>query len=244
MIERIDDIRINELTEAIVIDYLKTKAQTPDSIVCVDIDGLATEYFGFDVVYDNFAEKNPNRVAFCANGVKPLKVFRDKKPTDIIFPDNTIVLDNFLLKVENSTSRRFNIGHELGHKILSKVTSDHNAGRYNTVFDKEMTYTLEEIRMQYNICELEANKVSAALLIPEFLLDSTLMRVMGKDSFPLYGEHQMLPDDSYKLKVMAEDLGVSPVTLQIRLKNCKRIDYKDMSEYLKITRLKGGAGIV
>ena len=42
MIERLDDTRINELTEAIIIDYLKTKGQVPESIVCVDIEGLAS----------------------------------------------------------------------------------------------------------------------------------------------------------------------------------------------------------
>lgn len=244
MIERLDDTRINELTEAIIIDYLKTKGQVPESIVCVDIEGLASEYFGFNIVYDNFAEDNPNRIAFCANGVKPIKVFRNKKPTSIVYPDNTIVLDKYLLKVENSTSRRFSIGHELGHKILSRVTAEHHSGRYNSMFDNEMTYTIDEMRMQFSICEIEANKVSAALLLPKFLLENTLIRTIEKDKFTVYGEYQMLPDDSYKFKEMAEDLGVSPVTLQIRLKNCKMLEYKDMSEYLKITKLKGDAANV
>lgn len=244
MIERLDDIRINELTEAIVIDYLKTKGQKTDSIVCVDIEGLASEYFGYNIVYDNFAEDNPNKIAFCANGVKPLNVFRNKKSTPIVYPSDTIVLDKFLLKVENSTTKRFSLGHELGHKILSRVTTEQHSGRYNSMFDSELEYTIDEMRMQFSLCEMEANKVSAALLLPKFLLENTLLKVTGKDKFPVYGEHQMLPNDSYKFKEMAEDLGVSPITLQIRLKTCKMLEHKDMGDYLKLTKLKGGTSNV
>ena len=41
MIEKIDDNRINELTEAIVLGYLKMNNQNPKKILCVDLDGIS-----------------------------------------------------------------------------------------------------------------------------------------------------------------------------------------------------------
>ena len=51
MIEKIDDRRINELTEAIVLEYLKRTKQNPKKMICVDLDGIAKDYFGFDIRY-------------------------------------------------------------------------------------------------------------------------------------------------------------------------------------------------
>ena len=60
MQEKIEEQRVNELTESIVLKYLKKKKQSPDSMICVDIEGLASEYFKQRVIYEVFAEDDIN----------------------------------------------------------------------------------------------------------------------------------------------------------------------------------------
>ena len=86
--------------------------------------------------------------------------------------------------------------------------------------------------------------MSAALLMPVFLLKATLRRVMKAERFPVYGDYQMLPPDSQKLKQMADDLGVSINSLFIRLRNCKLIAQKDIQEYANLILNQGGKTIV
>ena len=101
MQEKIEEQRINELTESIVLKYLAKKKQSPDSVICIDIEGMASEYFKQKLIYENFAEEDPGKDAFSANGIKPLKVRRNGKTEEIVFPKDTIVLDRYYLNQFN-----------------------------------------------------------------------------------------------------------------------------------------------
>lgn len=177
MIERLEDNRLNELSATIVLDYLKLKKEKPENVVCIDIEGLAKEFFGFDIIYENICEDDLGRVAFSGNGIKPLKVKRNNNIQEVVFSDNTIVLDNYFKRAEHYASKRFNIGHEIGHKILSKVSPEHSKGNYYTIFDKEKEYSLEELKKMMSITESQANQMSAALQMPVFLLKNTIKRI-------------------------------------------------------------------
>lgn len=234
MVERLDINRINELSDYIVLDYLKQQRISPKDIICVDIEGLARDYFGLEVLFESIAEEDMGKTAFSANGEKPLTVFRDGKPTRVVFSDKQIVLDKYYKRSENYAARRFVLGHEVGHKILSQVAPEHAKGNYHVIFDSERVYYMDEIREMFHISETQANQMSAALLMPVFLVKATLKRVMNASKFPVYGDYQMLPKDSCLLKQMADDLGVTTKTLFIRLKNCNLIDSKDIREYARI----------
>lgn len=130
MIEKIDDRRINELTEAIVLEYLKRTKQNPKKMICVDLDGIAKDYFGFDIRYETIAEDDPDIVAFSANGIKPLRVKINNEIADIVFHKNTIVLDNYYKQPHNSIQRRLTLSHELGHKIYERIAPGHDQGNY------------------------------------------------------------------------------------------------------------------
>ena len=239
MIEKLEDNRLNELSETIILDYLKFKNMNPDTVVCIDIEGLAKEYFGFEIKYETICEDDRGKVAFSGNGIRPVKICKNGKVQEIVYPTNTIVLDKYFKRVEHYTSRRFNIGHEVAHKILSKVAPGHDRGNYHTIFDKERDYSIDELRSSImNISENQANQMSAALQMPMFLLKNTMRRICKKDKFTVYGDHQMLPKDSANLKKMADDMGVSPTTLLIRLRGCKLIEHRDIDEYMKIINLR------
>lgn len=243
MIEKIQNDRINELTEAIVLSYLKSIGQDPKSVVCIDLDGIAKDYYGYDIRYESIAEDDKDKVAFSANGVDLLRVRRNGKLEDVLFPDTTIVLDSYLRQPANSIQRRLFLSHELGHKIYAKISPGHDQGNYYRIFDKERDYCLEELRPQMNIVEAEATQAGCGLLMPNFLLKNTLKRVTRREKFPIFGSHQMLPNDSLKFKKMAEDIGVSPNMLFIQLKKNKLISFKPIEDYLKLIGLKGGGMI-
>lgn len=201
------------------------------------MDGLATDYFGLTICYENFAEEDKSKTAFAPNGVKPLKVKRNGTVVSIVFPADWLVLDRYYQRAENSTARRFTVGHELAHKILAKVAPEHNRGNYQTIFDKERVYSFDELKAMMSMSESQANQISASLLLPLFLLRNTLKRVLGSTRFPVYGNFQMLPADSLRLKNMADDLGVAMKTLVIRLRDCKMIEYRSMEDYVRQLRL-------
>lgn len=237
MIDRLDSNRLNELSEYFILDYLRQQGTDPNAVVCIDMDGLATDYFGLTICYENFAEEDKSKTAFAPNGITPLKVSRNGRILSVVFPASCIVLDRYYRRAENSTARRFSIGHELGHKILAKVAPEHNRGNYQMIFDKKRIYTIDELHEMMSMSESQANQMSAALQLPIFLLKNTLKRVIGATKFPVYGDFQMLPADALNLKRMADDTGVAMKTLMIRLRDCKMIEYRSMEDYVRQLQL-------
>lgn len=244
MIEQFEEERVNELTDSIVKMYLEKKKQNPQEIICVDIEGIIKELYGYKIEYETIVEDDPSIIAYSANGIRPLKVKRNNQICNVVFPNRTIVLDNFLKKQKNSTQKRFVLAHELGHKIYSSISPEHARGNYAAIFDKDYNYSLDQIKQQMNICELEANKFGCAILMPRFLLVNTLHRIMGAEKLKLYGERQILPGDALKVKQMTDDIGVSLNMLLRELRSKHLIEYHGMDEYLKIVGLNGGECIV
>ena len=93
----------------------------------VDIEGLVTDYLGLTVVYENIAEDDPNKIAFLSNGKRPLWVSRNGERIQVVFPKGTVVMDKVLLHENESSRRRFTLGHEartalLRNKILCRMS--------------------------------------------------------------------------------------------------------------------------
>ena len=240
MQEKIEEVRINELTEQIVLKYLAMMNQSPESVACVDIEGLACEYFKQTLLYEAFAEDDPDKDAFMANGIKPLKVRRNRKIESIVFPKDTIVLDRFYQNPSNIISRRYILSHELGHKIYEKIAPGHDVGNYHTIFDTERVYSIDELKEQMSVPESQATRVGCALLMPRFLVENTLYRVTRRKRFNVFSGHQILPEDSIKFKQMADDLGVTFNMLMIGMRRLRLLNYRSIEEYLNIVVLEGG----
>lgn len=135
---------LEELGETIVRAYInKTRRY---NALCVDIEGLVTDYLGLTVVYETIVEDDLNKIAFLSNGKRPLRVVRDGKRVEVIFPKNTVVLDKVLLNEKESSRRRFTLGHEGAHSIIAKQNPMQDVGCFHNTFDPERQYTLEERR--------------------------------------------------------------------------------------------------
>ena len=72
---------LEELGETIVRAYInKTRRY---NALCVDIEGLVTDYLGLTVVYETIVEDDLNKIAFLSNGKRPLRVVRDGKRVEV-----------------------------------------------------------------------------------------------------------------------------------------------------------------
>ena len=243
MIEILDDERLQELAQEVNLSYLQRKGQDPLDTLCVDVEGILHDMFNKRVLFENIWENDPGRNGFTSNGVAPLKVRRNGVLQNIVFPADTVVLDNYLKRSENSIQKRYILAHELGHIVYSIVVPGQTASGFYSEFDSSVNYTPEQLHSMMSYVELEATRIGCAFLMPHFLLVNTLHRIVGAEKFPFYGEVQTMPQDSMKLQTMANDLGVTVRMLRKELERQKLLDRRPIQEYLRLFG-KGGNAIV
>ena len=172
MINFISQAEIEELCEAMLRQHLGQEEPIPQS---VDIDGFVQNYLKCRILYETFAENDPNKIGFTGDGRAPLKIKRNGQAISVVFPFKTIVLDRYLLRPEEHTHRRFTLGHEAGHLISMRINPE-SAACFHRIHDRERTYSLQEMQEIYSIHEWQANTFSSSLLMPRPLMHETLQR--------------------------------------------------------------------
>ena len=235
----ISNVSISEIAEGIILDYLGDKV---NEVKCIDIEGLLTDYFKLQIVYESFAEDDPCRDGFIADGMKTICVWRNGTKQNILFPKGTVVFDRYLLLPEQSCHRRFCMAHEGRHNVFAK----HNAsllGTFHSEYDREMNYSIEQFHELFNLHEIQANNMAAAFLVPRFLAERLLKSFYPRrKKISVYGESTMFADDRQKFIDMSDQLGVSPKTLLIQMKQYGMIKLCTMDELIKAMKKKGGWG--
>ena len=217
---------IDELGKGIVISYLKKSGitQLPD---CVDIEGIAYS-LGLKVYYESIAEEDLRKIGFLADGKTPLKVRREGKTVPFLFPLGTIVLDSSLHRDTESGKCRFTIAHEVAHYILNR----HNPQpAFNREFDAEYNYSLEELKLQFTMQESQADKLAAAILMPDFIVVRALEKEGAADGIRVYGDSVVSKEDRIRLNRIANRIGVSYTALMIRLRQFNKLEYHPLCEY-------------
>ena len=229
---------LEELGETIVKAYIgKTKRY---NALCVDIEGLVTDYLGLTVIYETIAEDDPNKIAFLSNGERQLCVARNGKREKVVFPKNTAVLDKVLLNEDESSHRRFTLGHEGAHSVIAKQNPMQDVGRFHNEFDPERVYTAEEQRELLSFAETQADRLSSVFLMPRFILQRVMKKYKCENGLPVYGWNVFAPEEKIKLRKMADCMGVSYQALVIRLKTLGLLIPHDLTEYLEKGLQLGG----
>ena len=230
---------ISEIAEGIILDYLGDKAA---DVKCIDIEGLLTDYFKLKIVYENFAEDDPNKDGFIADGTSPVRVWRKGKRTDIVFPKGTVVFDSYLLRNDMSSHRRFSMAHEAAHYVFGKENTA-LLGTFHRSFDNQYDYSFDQLKDMFSIHETQASNMGSALLLPRFLVERTLKQFYPRrKTISVYGQTTMFADDRQRFIDMADQLGVSRKTLLIQLKQYGMIRYCSMDQLIKQMKKKGGWG--
>lgn len=210
-----------------------------DHDLCVDIDCFVGGFLGCPVVYENFAEDDPDKIGFASDGVQPLRVRMNGRIQDQVYPRRTIVLDRVLLNPGEEYRRRFTLAHEAGHIIASRIDPNIRSG-FHRVHDECRMYTAEELRQRLSIAEWQANVIAAALLMPRFIIKDALVRFNGGRRLPVYGSNIFAVREKVILQKMAKSLGVSHTALIIRLRDLDALKYHDLSEFINKELRPGG----
>ena len=205
----------------------------------VDIDEISARLC-IPVQYEAFAEDEQDKVGFLSDGVKPLKVWRNNRKTNVVFPKNTIVLDRFLRRPEEETHRRFVLAHEISHKIINSADPTRNSACYDRVYDSERNYSFAELQDRLSFEEAQANAL-AAILMPRFMLRAALEKFHKGKPIPVYGDSVFLPKTKTVLLKISGMLGVSHTALFIQLRKYGLLEAHDMTEYIEKNLIVGGA---
>ena len=198
---------------------------------CFDIEGFITDYLGLHIIYESFAEKDRSKIGFLANGVTPLLVYRDGVTASIVFPKDTIVIERFLLRPEESSRRRFTLAHEAAHKIMEKHVP-RPAACFHSEYDAEATYMEEDLKRIFSLNENLTNRLGAAIIMPGFLIAKALKKYNNAQMLRCYDGGILAPKDKLNAQRMADSLGVSYSAFLNRLKELSLLDVRPLSEYI------------
>ena len=200
----------------------------------VDIDSLVEKYLKLKVVYMTICEDNKDRIGFLSDGRTPLHILERGRVREVCFPENTIVLDRYLLGNEQLTRRRFTLAHEAGHYILNKAKGIDTAGAFNTITSCYERISLHELRETCNLEEIQANRIAAVLLMPENLIDFEMKKFLGSPTLSVFEDNLILPGDKKAVNQIIARMQVSYSAFMNRLKELGRIDWRTGEEYLNL----------
>ena len=227
----------NELCDGLIQQYVGNDSQVPTAI---NIDGFVRDFLRCTVIYESFAEEDNDRIGFSSDGNRPLRVFKNGKVKEIVYPRNTIVLDKYLLNPNEDNHRRFVLSHEAGHILAGRINPDSPACFHHFEDREHTVYSIEDMRERYSINEWQANTIGTALLMPCFVMINTLKQFNGGRRLPVYGENIFHPREKAILNKMANALQVSYTALVIRLRALGMLKRHNVSEYIQKELKLGG----
>lgn len=231
---------LEKLCEAMVLDFFRQKGYR--NVLCVDVEVFVTEYLGTPVVYESFAEEDRGKIGFLSDGIRPLKVQRGEVKTEIVFPENTIVIDQYLLQEQESARKRFTIAHEGAHHLLGRhvpVQTSPPAAFHNE-FDNDLVYTKDALRELLSLNESFANRGGACFLMPQFLVRRVLDRFNASNPVIIYEGRVLAQSQKLLIQRMADAMGVSYTAFFNRLRELHLFELHPIEEYVHSELRYGG----
>ncbi len=152
------------------------KRKSYQSSRCVDIEAFVTDYLGLTILYEEFAEKDPGRIGFLADGVRSISIDRNGKRVKQLFPKRTVVIESGLQNPCELGRKRFTIAHEGAHFILNQHAPMQAASAFHSDINSDITYSKEMLEEMMSINEAFANRAAACCLMPQFLVKRNLKK--------------------------------------------------------------------
>ena len=219
-----------ELCDGLIQQFIGNVSTIPESI---DIDAFVRDFLNCPVLYENIVEEDKDRIAFVADGKRPLRVMKNGQPKEVVYPRNTIVLDKYLLNPSEYNHRRFVLSHEAGHVLANRINPDSPACFHHFTDRERINYTIDDLEARYSINEWQANTIGASLLMPRYVMKNTLKKFNGGRRLPIYGDNIFHPREKAILNKMANTLQVSYTALVIRLRDLDMLSRHNVSEYIQ-----------
>ena len=202
------DDEIESLCQAMIQDFFRSRHNT--SGLCVDIEAFVTDYLGLQIVYESFAEQDPGRIGFLSDGNRPLWVWRDGWKRPVMFPEDTVVIDRFLLNPKENARRRFTIAHEGSHHMMNRhipIQANPTAA-FHSEFDSDKEYTPELLKDMMSLNECLTNRAAACFLMPGFLVDRVIKRYNRGKPVTIYESGILSQDQKLLIQKMANAIFV------------------------------------
>ncbi len=230
---------LDALGEGLAYGYMKKLRMLKSA--AFDIEGFVTDYLHLTIVYESIAEDDRTKIGFLSDGKTPLKVIRNNGPSAVVFPVNTVVIDRYLLRNNESARRRFTIAHEAAHAILKMHVPVQMEACYKSEYDGESVYSFEEQLRIFSLNESYADRLGAAVLMPMFLVRKVLKRHNNSKKVICYDGGVFAQSQKVAVQKMANDLGVSYSAFINRLRELELLEKHPIDEY--ITK-KLGLGVI
>jgi len=218
---------LDKLGEQIVKEYLGDR-----EVRCLDVEDFIQSYLKLPILYDSIAEKDVGKIGFIADGKTPLWVNGSNGPVQRIYRAGTIVIDKYLLNVQEMGRRRFTLAHEAAHFVLDRTLPVPKAA-FSHQYDPEREYSPEDLSRQFGISEWQADTLASTLLMPRKLVENALEVWNEGKPIQIFGQTVTSYDTKMKLRGMAYRLGVSISALMIRLRKLGLLENRDLSEYVR-----------
>ena len=219
-----NDEQINSICNVLTDIYTEKKCEEGKIITQIDIEDFVEKILGAKVVYESIDSASLKEVdgeedcmGFCSDGVEALPVIRNGKTEWVVFPKDTIVIDNYLKEPMLINRKRFSIAHEAGHIIKNRMTGKVQA-EYNHVGGVVLT-SVPAMKKRYSYHEVEANKFAASILMPEAMVAMLVLKLFDGEKIVTYRGDILAGEDVEKVAFMAKVLGVAYETMYYRLKH-------------------------
>ena len=231
---------IESLCQAMIKDFFRSRHNTNG--LCVDIESFVTDYLGLQIVYESFAEQDSGRIGFLSDGNRPLWIWRDGWKRPVMFPEDTVVIDRFLLNPKENARRRFTIAHEGSHHMMNRhipIQANPTAA-FHSEFDSDKEYTPELLKDMMSLNECLTNRAAACFLMPGFLVDRVIKRYNRGKPVTIYESGILSQDQKLLIQKMANAMGTSYTAFFHRLRELSLLDVRPVEEYIHGDLCYGG----
>ena len=230
---------LETLGNLMVREYLKKSHRWKSQ--CFDIEAFITDYLKVRIEFESFAEEDAGKTGFMANGRDPLTVSRNGRMEKVVFPENTIVIEKFFLRDDQSAKRRFMQAHEAAHVILARHIPGQTAAAFHSEFDSGQAYAPEDLKRIFSLEENQADRLGSVLLMPQYHLEKALKKYNDGNRIIRYEGGIFSQESKFRMQNMADCLGASYTALVLRLGDLKYFEERPIGEYIEQGLGFGGA---
>lgn len=107
-----------------------------------------------------------------------------------------------------------------------------SAASFHREYDRERSYSPQELRELLSFREAQVDRMGAALLMPRFMVLNVLEKFAGAVRLSVYGDCLLRLEDKLLVQRMADAMGVSYTAFLIRLKELNLLERREVSEYI------------
>jgi len=118
---------IEQIGNSILRDYESRYLVNPQ--IPVDIENFARKYLGLEIEYQKLSETESILGLTSYKGIILELAFKDGS-VHLSVPEDTILLDEHLMKAINLRRRRFTIAHECAHQVIARIEESRTGGSF------------------------------------------------------------------------------------------------------------------